>query len=120
MRARGGFYPCVAFNAYCQFLSKASFEGVSAEKIVSASLRATGLAVKYVYDLHPAGLTEALGAIPTGHWRKIVPQLFSRLNHPARLVRATISDLLCKIAKDYPHLIIYPAVVGSMSRDKVK
>ena len=120
VRARGVFYHQLAFDSYCQFLSKVGFE--AAEKIVSATLKATGLVVKYVYDLGHSPWRPyqvALEAIPTGHWRKIVPQLFSRLNHPARLVRTTISSLLCTIAADYPHLIIYPAVVGSMSRDKV-
>lgn len=55
---------------------------------------------------------------PSGKWRDIIPQLFSRLNHPVRMVRNRISELLCRIAEDYPHLIIYPAVVGSGSRDK--
>ena len=40
------------------------------------------------------------------------PQLFSRLNHPEAYVRQSISDLLCRIAGDAPHLIVYQAVVG--------
>ena len=42
----------------------------------------------------------------------IIPQLFSRLNHPEAYVRQSISDLLCRIAGDAPHLIVYQAVVG--------
>ena len=43
----------------------------------------------------------------------ITPQLFSRLNHPESYVRQSVSELLCRVAKDAPHLIVYPAVVGS-------
>ena len=38
-----------------------------------------------------------------------------RLNHPVQTVRNRISELLCRIAEEYPQLVIYPAVVGSMS-----
>ena len=38
-----------------------------------------------------------------------------RLNHPVRTVRNRISELLCRIAEEHPQLVIYPAVVGSMS-----
>ena len=43
----------------------------------------------------------------------IIPQLFSRLSHPESYVRQSVSDLLCRVARDVPHLIVYPAVVGS-------
>lgn len=45
----------------------------------------------------------------------IIPQLFSRLSHPELYVRQSISDLLCRVAQDAPHLIVYPAVVGCSS-----
>ena len=35
-------------------------------------------------------------------------------------MRQSISELLCRIALDAPHLIVYPAVVGSTSRIQVK
>ena len=38
-----------------------------------------------------------------------------RLNHPVRTVRNRISELLCRIAEEHSQLVIYPAVVGSMS-----
>lgn len=43
----------------------------------------------------------------------IIPQLFSRLNHHEPYVRRRVSELLCRVAKDSPHLIIFPTVVGS-------
>lgn len=45
----------------------------------------------------------------------IIPQLFSRLSHPESYVRLSVSDLLCRVAHDAPHLIVYPAVVGYSS-----
>jgi len=45
----------------------------------------------------------------------IIPQLFSRLSHPEPYVRLSVSDLLCRVAHDAPHLIVYPAVVGYSS-----
>ncbi len=46
----------------------------------------------------------------------IIPQLFSRLNHPEANVRQSVSDLLCRVGKDSPHYIIYPAIVGVAKR----
>uniref|UniRef100_A0A3Q4GZX5 SMG1 nonsense mediated mRNA decay associated PI3K related kinase n=1 Tax=Neolamprologus brichardi TaxID=32507 RepID=A0A3Q4GZX5_NEOBR len=45
----------------------------------------------------------------------IIPQLFSRLNHPEAYIRQSICSLLCRVAQDSPHLILYPAIVGSLS-----
>jgi serine/threonine-protein kinase SMG1 len=58
-------------------------------------------------------LQEELAQTPTQPWKNVIPQLFCRLNHAESYVRKSISELLCRIAKDLPHLIIYPAVVGS-------
>lgn len=43
----------------------------------------------------------------------IIPQLFSRLNHHEPYVRKRVSELLCRVARDSPNLIIFPAVVGA-------
>ena len=50
----------------------------------------------------------------------IIPQLFSRLNHPEANVRQSVSDLLCRVGKDSPHYIIYPAIVGFTKRMEKK
>jgi hypothetical protein len=70
------------------------------------------LLVKYASVLKD-DLQEGLVSTPCETWKNIIPQLFSRLNHPESYIRHSISQLLCRIARDYPHLIIYPAVVGS-------
>jgi PI-3-kinase-related kinase SMG-1 len=58
-------------------------------------------------------LQKGLAKTPTQPWLLTIPQLFCRLNHPETYVRKSVAELLCRIARDYPHLIIYPAVVGS-------
>lgn len=47
----------------------------------------------------------------------IIPQLFSRLNHPESNVRSIITNLLCRIANNSQHLIIYPVVVATTRID---
>ena len=67
--------------------------------------------VKYAIELKE-DLQEGLAQTPTQPWKNIIPQLFSRLNHKESYVRKSISDLLQRVAREFPHLIIYPAVVG--------
>ena len=50
----------------------------------------------------------------------IIPQLFSRLNHPEANVRQSVSDLLCRVGQDSPHFIIYPAIVGASHKQEKK
>ena len=107
------FYHETAINAYFQFLSRAT-DNEEDEKIVSATLRLLQLTVRHALELQEC-LQKGLVCTPSAQWRAIIPQLFSRLNHPVLIVRNRISELLCRIAQDYPHLIIYPAVVGSVS-----
>lgn len=49
----------------------------------------------------------------------IIPQLFSRLNHHEPYVRKRVSELLCRVARDSPHLIIFPAVVGAAQEHRI-
>ncbi|XP_069762352.1 serine/threonine-protein kinase SMG1 isoform X4 [Narcine bancroftii] len=82
--------------------------------IVMATLRLLRLLVKHAGELRE-GLEHGLATTPTAPWRGIIPQLFSRLNHPEVYVRQSICNLLCRVAQDSPHLILYPAIVGSIS-----
>ena len=50
----------------------------------------------------------------------IIPQLFSRLNHPEKNVHLSVSDLLCRVGRDSPHFIIYPAIVGASRKAEKK
>ncbi|KAH3864467.1 hypothetical protein DPMN_027485, partial [Dreissena polymorpha] len=79
---------------------------------VISTLRVLRLLVKHAWELRTV-LEDGLAETPTTPWKGIIPQLFSRLSHPEAYVRQSISDLLCRVAEDAPHLIVYPAVVGS-------
>lgn len=79
---------------------------------MTATLRLLRLIVKHAAEVQ--GVVEAgLSGSPNSPWTAIVPQLFSRLNHPEPYVRKRVSELLSRIGLDSPHLIIFPAVVGS-------
>ncbi|KAG1650713.1 Serine/threonine-protein kinase SMG1 [Nymphon striatum] len=87
-------------------------EEVCEDGNVTATLRLLRLLVKHASGLRDV-LEKGLAGTPTAPWKGIIPQLFSRLNHSETYVRQSISDLLCRIAQDSPHLIIFPAVVGN-------
>lgn len=70
--------------------------------------------VKYSLELQSV-LEVELAFTPTAPWKCIIPQLFSRLSHPEPYVRRRISELLTRLAENAPHLITFPAVVGSDS-----
>ena len=78
---------------------------------ITATLRVLRLLVKHAWELRGV-LEDGLANTPTTPWKGIIPQLFSRLNHPESYVRQSVSDLLCRVAQDAPHLIVYSAVVG--------
>ncbi|CAL1541344.1 unnamed protein product [Lymnaea stagnalis] len=86
---------------------------------IISTLRLLRLLVKHASELREV-LETGLSQTPTSPWKGIIPQLFSRLSHPESYVRQSISELLCRIALDAPHLIVYPAVVGSSSKIQVK
>lgn len=79
---------------------------------MTATLRILKLATTFSRTLKDS-LTSHFAQTPTYPWKSIISQLFSHLNHDEPYIRRIITDLLFRIAKDYPHLIIYPAVVGS-------
>ncbi|XP_035788930.1 serine/threonine-protein kinase Smg1-like isoform X2 [Anopheles albimanus] len=85
-------------------------------KTVTVTLRLLRLIVKHALGLKEV-LEEGLATTPCEPWRVITPQLFSRLAHHEPYVRKRVSELLCRVAKDAPHLIIFPAVVGSVRED---
>uniref|UniRef100_A0A6B0VG32 non-specific serine/threonine protein kinase n=1 Tax=Ixodes ricinus TaxID=34613 RepID=A0A6B0VG32_IXORI len=80
---------------------------------VTATLRLLRLVVKHASELR-GELEGGLASTPTAPWRGIIPQLFSRLSHPEPYVRESVRGLLSRLAGDYPHLIVFPAVVGAL------
>ena len=71
---------------------------------MTITLRLLRLLVKHAWELRDV-LESGLASTPTAPWRSIIPQLFSRLNHPELYVRRSVSELLARLADDYPHLI---------------
>uniref|UniRef100_A0A182W5R0 non-specific serine/threonine protein kinase n=1 Tax=Anopheles minimus TaxID=112268 RepID=A0A182W5R0_9DIPT len=122
-RAVYGYYEASA-EAYFRFLQLSSgrndtaSEGVDSERArsVTVTLRLLRLIVKHALGLKEV-LEEGLATTPSEPWRVITPQLFSRLAHHEPYVRRRVSELLCRVAKDAPHLIIFPAVVGSVQEE---
>lgn len=101
-------------TSYFKFLHMSGHTGCES---VNATLRLLRLILKHapeMRDILEAGLSQT----PTEPWKHIILQLFSRLNHPEHYVRQSISDLLCRIGRDSPHLIVFPAVAGSLTNKK--
>lgn len=109
-------------DAYFKFLDLSSAsENVNHNgecAIVTATLRLLRLIVKHAMELQNV-LESGLANTPTHPWKVIIPQLFSRLNHPENYVRRRVSELLCRLAEDTPHLITFPAVVGAEENEKI-
>lgn len=108
------FYKLSA-NSYIKFLHISTHAGCDD---VNATLRLLRLILRHAPELREI-LEAGLKNTPTKPWKNITLQLFSRLNHHEQYVRQSISDLLCRIGVDSPHLVIFPAVAGSLD-DQVK
>ena len=103
----------IAAKSYFKFFATVSSEWSKLEAPqTTAALRLVRLVVKHATQLRPV-FERAFAETPTTPWKAIIPQLFARLSHSAGWVRESISDLLCRLAVDSPHLIVVPAVVGS-------
>lgn len=106
-----------AADAYFKYLSlMSSSQGSGSSGVVMATLRLLRLIVKHAIGLQEV-IENGLATTPTKPWKVIIPQLFSRLNHHEVYVRKRISELLCRIAEDSPHLITFPAVAGTVNDD---
>lgn len=101
-------------TSYFKFLllSSGNLEDSGDSSVITATLRLLRLIVKHALGLQEV-LEEGLSKTPSDPWKVIIPQLFSRLNHHEPYVRRRVSELLCRVAIDSPHLIIFPTVVGA-------
>ena len=110
----------LAARAYFRFLHLSGHNPDDTQGVddmnVTATLRLLRLLVKYAIELK-AELEAGFLTTPTKPWKGIIPQLFSRLNHPDTNVRQSVLNLLCRVGADTPHYIIYPAVVGVLKRN---
>lgn len=116
-----GYYEMAA-DAYFKYLQLTTTnddgkESSSSCSNVTATLRLLRLVVKHALGLQEV-LEEGLATTPTSPWRVIIPQLFSRMNHHEPYVRQRIAELICRVSKDAPELIIFPTVVGAVQGQK--
>ncbi|CAM4803607.1 unnamed protein product [Rotaria magnacalcarata] len=86
---------------------------------VLVTLRLLRVLVRYPQQLRTIFETNLLN-LPTIAWKRLIPQLFSRLNHPSSFVRDYVTNLLIGIAKDFPQLILYSVVVGITDDSKIR
>ncbi|CAF1623180.1 unnamed protein product, partial [Rotaria magnacalcarata] len=86
---------------------------------VLVTLRLLRVLVRYPQQLRTIFETNLLN-LPTIAWKHLIPQLFSRLNHPSSFVRDYVTNLLIGIAKDFPQLILYSVVVGITDDSKMR
>jgi len=123
VRVRMFMHYQLAARAYFTFLKLSGSQAGSSPGLddmnVTATLRLLRLLVKYAGELK-SELESGFACTPTKPWKGIIPQLFSRLNHPETNVRESVSDLLCRVGHDSPHFIIYPAIVGASRRAEKK
>jgi PI-3-kinase-related kinase SMG-1 len=83
------------------------------------TLRLLRVLVRYPQQLRTIFET-SLANMPTVAWKRLIPQLFSRLNHPDSFVRDYVTNLLIRIAKDFPQLILYTVIVGITDDSKMR
>ncbi|CAG8560727.1 5738_t:CDS:10, partial [Ambispora gerdemannii] len=115
----------VAANGYFQFLKSTNHEtannigdqkdpltkSIKEADTITATLRILKLLVTYGSYMKES-LSEAFENTVVTNWEFIIPQLFSRLDHPESFVRQQICNLLCKIATSSPQSIVYHTVVA--------
>ncbi|CAG0882902.1 unnamed protein product [Darwinula stevensoni] len=111
----------IAAPAYFHFLQlhhQQGKEGAREERtrihVTSATLHLLRLLVRHPRALESA-LDNGFASTPPSCWKKIIPQLFSHLSHSDAFVQQKVSDLLCQMALDSSHLIVFPALVGALS-----
>ncbi|CAG8553655.1 2074_t:CDS:10, partial [Ambispora leptoticha] len=120
----------IAADGYFQFLKSMNNENannvgdqkdplsksIKEADTMTATLRILKLLVTYGSYMKES-LSEAFEDTVVTNWEFIIPQLFSRLDHPESFVRQQICNLLCKIATSSPQSIVYHTVVALNSNN---
>ncbi|KAI8979953.1 hypothetical protein BDB01DRAFT_798216 [Pilobolus umbonatus] len=86
----------------------------STSMIITATLRIIRILTKYGDALKEI-YNSNIETVRIDLLKKITPQLFAQLNHPAEFVRQVISKLISRICDAYPREIIYDVIVSSTS-----
>ncbi|CAF3984783.1 unnamed protein product, partial [Rotaria sp. Silwood1] len=105
-------------NTYGNLNEKKSNNNDDASNVL-VTLRLLRVLVRYPQQLRTIFETNLVN-VPTVAWKRLIPQLFSRLNHPDSFVRDYVTNLLIRIAKDYPQLILYSVIVGITDDSKMR
>ncbi|CAF0977060.1 unnamed protein product [Rotaria sordida] len=118
---------CRAYFTYLQLSNTNTYGNINEKKSnnnddasnVLVTLRLLRVLVRYPQQLRTIFETNLIN-MPTVAWKRLIPQLFSRLNHPDSFVRDYVTNLLIRIAKDYPQLILYSVIVGITDDSKMR
>lgn len=122
---------CRAYFTYLQLSNTSAYGTTANEKKstnsnnnddasnVLVTLRLLRVLVRYPQQLRGIFETNLL-SMPTVAWKRLIPQLFSRLSHPDSFVRDYVTNLLIRIAKDFPQWILYPVIVGITDESKMR
>ncbi|CAI2173764.1 5161_t:CDS:10 [Funneliformis geosporum] len=86
-------------------------ERVEDSDITTATLRILRLLVKHGACLE-SEFAQGFDSTDYRVWENIIPQLFSRLDHPELIVQQQLCKLLCVIATNSPHIVVYHIVVA--------
>ncbi|CAF4011090.1 unnamed protein product, partial [Rotaria magnacalcarata] len=120
---------CRAYFTYLQLSNTSAYANSNEKKFnnnddddasnILVTLRLLRVLVRYPQQLRTIFESNLL-SVPTVAWKRLIPQLFSRLNHPDSFVRDYVTNLLIRIAKDFPQLILYSVVVGITDDSKMR
>ncbi|KAJ3395408.1 hypothetical protein HDU92_005932, partial [Lobulomyces angularis] len=112
----------LAVEGYLKFLNlfeifdvtSANGDKAKDSKLSIATFRLIRILGKYGTRLKPH--FENLDVIPSTLWEPVVMQLFARIDHNDEFAAKTVSKLILRIAESSPHLVVFPTVVGSLSK----
>lgn len=115
-------YHLLAADSYGSYLqlqgehSDSSTSGAQEQKVMLVALRLLHLLTKYGSEQTIVASIERTFTVgPVAPWVLVVPQLIARAGHPDATVSSIVCLMLQRLARSYPHLLVYPAVVDSAS-----
>lgn len=106
---------CALFSleSYFKFLASSSFPETNAS-VVLKILKILSLTASS--DLVKEKLSALITECPTAAWKSVTIQLFSYLTHTKdNCFKKFLTDILCRIGQESPHLVIFPALAGSLA-----
>ncbi|XP_063692861.1 serine/threonine-protein kinase SMG1-like [Bolinopsis microptera] len=108
----------IAVKSYCRYLHLSAGErdcNTRVDKVdktthreLHTTLRLMKLMTSHDVALHD--LIEDISRTPALQWYKVTPQLLSRIGHSNPSVRNALLTILCSVARQYPHKLVYNCV----------